>query len=117
MSTKKTKMRGLYAFWQYSQFPFILGGRVTEMYEDGKVGAEGYTGFRFKPLKLLPVGAGEKLNQKLKDLERNYNQALKQFKKEWAKRADELFDNPSGSPNPFEKSAEELDNNPSRRGR
>lgn len=28
---------GLYAFWKYSSFPFLLGGEVTRMDDNGKV--------------------------------------------------------------------------------
>jgi hypothetical protein len=62
-------MRDLFAFWSYSEgfSSTVHGGRVTEMFDDGKIAAAGYDGFRFKPLRILPLERGQAIMEKIRD--------------------------------------------------
>ena len=44
------KDQTLYAFWDYDQCPYMLGGIVEKFVEGGKVRIKGYQGFCFKPI-------------------------------------------------------------------
>lgn len=81
----------LFAFWRYDRFPFVLGGEVIEMYDDGHVTAKGYTGMMFRPIKILPLEAGKTLKKKLDDLEARHQQALKEVDQEHKLLLGELF--------------------------
>lgn len=92
MKKTTTTAPELYAFWRYDQFPFVLGGPVTRMDEDGRVETENYgTGNWFTPSKLLPRATGEKLHGELKLLEAQYREAEKLFRAQWNSMAKALF--------------------------
>src|SRR5215208_5186423 len=77
---KTTSAIDLYAFWRYDSFPFVLGGPVTRMDEEGRVETENYgAGNWFTPARLLPRAAGEKLHGELKLLEAQHGEARKKF--------------------------------------
>lgn len=60
----------LYAFWKYDQFPFVLGGQITNMRSDGAVETVGYgKGYWFTPVKILPLEEGRKMAMRLKQLQ------------------------------------------------
>jgi hypothetical protein len=83
-------MNELYAFWNYDSYPYIVGGVVKEMRDDGMVYIPSFQGW-FKPIKLLPREAGEKLHQHLKGLEQNRARALKAFEVHWQNKLQEIF--------------------------
>lgn len=59
----------LYAFWKYDLFPFVLGGEITRMDNDGYVETVGYgPGFLFKPIKILPLEEGKRIAMLLTEL-------------------------------------------------
>lgn len=67
----------LYAFWRYDLFPFVLGGEITTFHDDGRITAKGFGGYAgFKPIKVLPEGAGKALLAKLKILKDKYDSEL-----------------------------------------
>ena len=68
-----TKEDKLYAFWKYDQPPYVLGGIVTKIREDGKVCIKGFAGSCFTPLQILPLEE-DRAKQKEIDL------ALKKYK-------------------------------------
>jgi len=77
-------MKGYYAFWRYDLFPYVLGGTITKMREDGCVGTVEY-GSYFNPVKILPVDAGKELHKKIEALARERADALKKFNADWDK--------------------------------
>lgn len=73
----------LYAFWKYDLFPYVLGGEVVEMRDDGRVLVKGYgPGFWFKPIRLVPVKTGKAIKKKLDEIEARHNKAQKKLKDE-----------------------------------
>lgn len=77
-------MKGYYAFWRYDLFPYILGGTITKMKENGCVETVEYgKGNYFRPMKILPEDAGKELHEKIRILEKEHNAALKEFKADW----------------------------------
>lgn len=92
-------MKGYYAFWRYSSFPYLLGGRITEMREDGAVETEQFgTGSYYHPVKILPPKAGEEFLRELKKLERQHDTALRNMKAGWDKKSEELLKSQRISP-------------------
>lgn len=85
-----TPQLDLYAFWEYSEFPYILAGPVSKLHENGDVETANYgPGFRFKPVKLLPREAGAQLHGALKTLEKAHEAAQKKFHSEWKAKVEE----------------------------
>ena len=83
----------LFAFWSYGSYPYVLGGTVTRMREDGYVETKEYgPGAWFKPVKLLPLDAGKELNAKLRALDANYTKSLAAFQAGWNDEAKRLFE-------------------------
>ncbi len=57
----------LFAFWRYDLFPYTLGGEFTKMRDDGFVYVPNYRGW-FRPIKILPLEAGQHLLNELNKL-------------------------------------------------
>lgn len=55
-----------FMFWSYDSFPFVLGGVVKTMRDNGTAEPVGYDGYSFRPLCILPLKDGL---QKWKELE------------------------------------------------
>lgn len=71
----------LYAFWKYDLPPFLLGGIVELINEDGCVKIKDrYDGMRFKPAVLLPLEKGLALQQKLDEAQTVYEKETKAAK-------------------------------------
>ena len=71
----------LYAFWKYDLPPFLLGGIVEFINEDGYVKIKDrYDGMRFKPAVLLPLEKGLALQQKLDEAQTVYEKETKAAK-------------------------------------
>ncbi len=75
-------MSKLYAFWKYDTAPFLLGGEVEEVSNDGYVVIKGRTGCKFKPVLIVPLEKGIKLHKKLNKAEAKYINALNTAKEE-----------------------------------
>lgn len=89
--TKKKDMRegevtGLFAFWRYDQYPYVLGAPVTKMDDEGRVYTPAYQGW-VTPIKLVPLKKGKALLDALQNyehgLEIQRRRALAVFDKEW----------------------------------
>lgn len=65
----------LYVFWKYDRPPYLLGAKVAKICDDGWVVPENY-GYRFKPVKLVPLEVGLELQKKLDNAERVYSEAV-----------------------------------------
>lgn len=65
----------LYAFWKYDRAPFLLGDEVSKVYEDGSVSVVKYS-YRFKPVLIVPLEKGIKLQKKLNKANAKYNKVV-----------------------------------------
>ncbi len=70
----------LYAFWSYDLFPYVLGGEIKDMREDGLVLIEAYHSW-FKPILILPFEKGQKIREELKKIERSYKNEIEKVRK------------------------------------
>lgn len=84
-------MKTLFAFWRYDAFPYVLGAEILEMGDDGFVSARGFTGMRFKPIKILPLKAGVFLKQKLDELRTAERAAHQEVDTKFRKELEKLF--------------------------
>jgi hypothetical protein len=76
----------LYAFWAYSSFPYLLGGQIIRMNENGSIEPKGYTGFYFRPVCIVPLETGLKLHEQLKILEKEHKKAIDETNKKFKDR-------------------------------
>ena len=80
------EVTGLFAFWRYDQYPYVLGAPVTKMDDEGRVYVPDYQGW-FTPIKILPLQKGKKLLDALQNredgLESQRRRALAEFDKKW----------------------------------
>ena len=91
MTTTDPVVPALVAFWPYDAFPFVLGGHVTKMREDGRVETREYgTGQWFDPIKLLPVPAGEALMEQLKTMKFKRDTEMRGIDAEWRRELEKL---------------------------
>lgn len=74
-------MNKMYAFWKYDIPPFLLGGEVKEIQEDGWVSVVGYTS-RFKPVLIVPIEKGIKLQKKLDKANAKYKKVVANAKED-----------------------------------
>lgn len=85
-TTKEHPVKGIFAFWRYGLFPYVLGAEATRMDEDGKVYVPNYRGW-VTPIKLLPLKKGKDLLDALKGnphgLEHQRLAALEVFEEDW----------------------------------
>lgn len=90
---KIEKVKGLFAFWRYDLYPYILGSEIDAMTAKGSVHAPAYCksfadGW-FTPVKVMPVVSGRELNAKLEKLRADKRAADIALDTEWNKT---LFD-------------------------
>jgi hypothetical protein len=90
------KITGLFAFWKYSSFPFVLGGTVVEMRPCGTVRTKEYVYMWFMPIKIMPVEAGKKLLAQLEKVRADEHTAQARFNKEWAAKIHDLLPEAKG---------------------
>lgn len=68
-----------YAFWEYDQYPYVLGGKVVNTLPTGNVEVAEYgmgtTGF--KPLAIFPCKLGKLMAQRLAELKQQRADELK----------------------------------------
>jgi hypothetical protein len=70
----------LWAVWDYDQFPFYICAKVEAIDDRGFVKAEGYRGYRFKPVTLLHGAQGEAVKRYLaaaKSVKRDMDQGIR----------------------------------------
>ena len=85
------------AFWAYDGFPYILGGKVVETTDEGRVRIYGYGGYTFKPKFYLPDKEGEELISKLKEAKAARKKELKSIEKKFDSKLEVLLSNyPTG---------------------
>lgn len=85
------KTKGMFAFWTYDQFPYILGAPIDEMDEEGRVQAPSFgKGYWFRPIKIVPVAQGKKLMEQLYQLRDEKREADAALRKEFLDKAKAL---------------------------
>lgn len=63
---------GLWAFWPYDRFPYLLSGEVVEQLPDGRVKVKGYTGMVFTPVYMASGAAGERMSREVRRVSAAY---------------------------------------------
>ncbi len=82
----------LFAFWEYDQPPYFLGGTITKMYEDGTVETKEYgRGNCFTPVKIVPAQAGRAIKAKLDEIREKTNDGVSNLKHKAYKEARDLI--------------------------
>lgn len=82
----------LFAFWRYSSFPYLCGGEVVKLRNDGYVMTKEFgVGNYFRPIKFLPNDAGRSLLVKLKNLIIEHRKSEEKFNDGWQAEIDKLF--------------------------
>lgn len=82
MKTKNEKVTGLFAFWRYDSYPYVLGAEISMMSEKGSVYAPSYQGW-FKPIKVMPAKAGLALLDKLEKMRADHREATHLLNATW----------------------------------
>jgi len=82
---------GLWAFWGYDSYPYLIGGKVVKGYASGVVKVEGYGDHTFKPKMLILGKDGEALRDKLKALTTERDDMLKGVEETFRKKLDALL--------------------------
>lgn len=72
-----TNNNELYAFWKYDCPPFVLGGKVKEVLDDGCVTITSYYPRVFEPIAIVPLEKGLELQKRIDDIEYKYKAAIK----------------------------------------
>ena len=62
------KVTGVFAFWRYDRYPYVLGAEIEAIDGHGNVRPVDYGGHWFRAFKLLSVQAGKKLQARLQKL-------------------------------------------------
>lgn len=74
---------GLFAFWSYDLFPFVLGGPVMAMDSLGRVQVSTYGGGVFMPIKLVPLAVGIEKLKTLEVLRAGQRKAIETLNEAW----------------------------------
>lgn len=67
MAGRKLEEQKLMAFWEYSDFPYVVGDTIVEMNSLGRVRTPNYGGW-WKPKLIVPQERGEFIKEHLKKL-------------------------------------------------
>jgi hypothetical protein len=71
----------LYAFWSYDEFPYVRSGEVVQINDDSTVEIKNFgKGYRFTPLKIVPLKAGLIIQQDLDKRREEYNHELRKLR-------------------------------------
>lgn len=79
-NTKPTEE--LYAFWRYDCPPFVLGGKVKEIKDNGDVIINAYYPRVFTPIAILPLEKGLMLQEKINNIDAKYKAIIQNAKQE-----------------------------------
>lgn len=77
-----TKGSELYAFWEYDTPPYVLGGVVTKIKDNGDVCVKGFNGSCFTPTQILPLDEGLAKQMEIDLAMEKYNAALEIAKRD-----------------------------------
>jgi hypothetical protein len=68
----------LFAFWDYDQYPYFMGGTVVNFTIDGRVITQEFgAGHTFKPVLIVPLEGGKEIAATLTALKAERQQAQK----------------------------------------
>jgi len=82
----------LYAFWEYDQPPYFLGGEISKMADDGSVETTEFgRGSYFTPVKIVPAATGRKIKQKLEEIKTTTNEQISDLRRKAYKDAKALL--------------------------
>ncbi len=73
---KENNMK-LYAFWENDTPPYLIGGEVEKILEDGWITSKNFVGYKFKPVKIVSFDVGLELKEKLNKAYNEYETARK----------------------------------------
>lgn len=73
----------VYAFWKYDIYPHLLGAKVIEEVERGKVKIEGYNGYIFQYQFLLMGESGKELLSTLRWLKGEFEYDKQKLRKQY----------------------------------
>mgnify|MGYP001564615327 CR=1 FL=1 len=68
-----------FAFWKYDLFPYILGGEIKLIKDNGWVEIKGYDGFCFRQIKIVSLKEGLEIYNKLEELKNKRQDMLELF--------------------------------------
>ena len=84
----------LFAFWSYDQFPYVLGGEITDMNSYGEVQTVQYgPGQWFVPSKIVPVAVGQVMLAQLQQLRIEYDDAKDKLHAEYLAKSKTILNN------------------------
>ncbi len=78
-----TKLDGVFVFWKYDLYPYVLGGEATKLRKDGAVYVPSYQGWFTNPIRFTTLEHGKELLARIKKTEQDYNRARKALEREW----------------------------------
>lgn len=81
----------LFAFWGYDCFPWMLGARVVRFGKKGMVEPKGYTGYMFRPRRVVLAEEGEPLWEKIQQLREEHAAAISAVNNEFNDKLIKLF--------------------------
>jgi len=89
------KLRTLYAFWKYDQFPYRIGAAIQSVDDAGcTINPKGYSrNDKFRARYVLSRTGGEKVAKQLNQLVAERQAALEAIEAKFAKRLEEEFPN------------------------
>src|SRR6185369_9134301 len=71
----------VFAFWCHDTFPYLLGGEVSDISENGRVETVEYgRGFWFQPVFILPLEKGRQVLKDLGGLRVRHDDALSEIR-------------------------------------
>lgn len=85
---KIEEVNGLFAFWRYDLYPYVLGAEISRMNDKGNAYAPSYQGW-FTPIKVMPARAGKALYERIEQMRAEHRAARSALDAEWNKA---LFD-------------------------
>ena len=66
-----------YAFWKYDLPPYVLGAKAIKEYDDGLVAVQGFEGWRFEPIKVVPLEEGIRIKKEIDEANKIYQNDVK----------------------------------------
>ena len=81
----------LMGFWECTASPYFLGGPIESFNDDGKIKVQGFPGFVFSPVIVVPYERGEKILADLRSIEAAYSKELSELIAKHNKQALALF--------------------------
>lgn len=82
----------LYAFWRHDVYPYVLGGEITNMREDGMVEVAGYgPGHWFTPFKIVPLEQGKRVARALESIRAEFQEEKRKLNKKYLEERERII--------------------------